>query len=230
MTGDEPLVSTRLAWQAVAEHVLSAALHAATGRIGLRAAPGGFATPPYPAPDGGGERRLRVEGTDLVVEGDGVEVGRAPLTTLRAAAELAGTEPGAPTAVYTPSTPLDLDAPLPVDPGAAARLAAWFALVDEALAELSRQHEGDEPATVQLWPEHFDLATTIAEVNLGGSPGDDEHPRPYLYVGPWTPPPVGGFWNEAFGASRDREDVADVGTALAFLREGLDRARALRGA
>lgn len=225
MAGDEPLVSTRLAWQAVAEHVLSAALHAATGRIGLRAAADGFATPPHPAPDGSGPRRLVVAGTDLVVEGDGAEVGRAPLTTLRATAELVGVEPGAPTAVYTPSTPLDLDAPLPVDPAAAAELAAWYALVDDALAVLSREHEGEEPAPVQLWPEHFDLATTIGEVNVGGSPGDDEHPRPYLYVGPWAPPPVGGFWNEGFGASRDRDEVADVATALAFLREGLDRAR-----
>lgn len=227
---DDVLASTRLAWQALAEHVLSAALHAANGRIGLRAAPGGFATPPHPAPDGGGERRLRVEATDLVVEGDGVEVGRAPLTTLRAAAELVGVEPGAPTSVYTPSTPLDLDAPLPVDRGAATELAGWFALVDETLATLRDERRDDHPAAVQLWPEHFDLATTITEVNLGGSPGDETHPRPYLYVGPWDPPPVGGFWNEAFGASRDLEQVPDVATALAFLREGLERGRAERGA
>jgi len=38
--------STRSAWQALGEHVLSAARYAATGRIGLCQAPGGVGTPP----------------------------------------------------------------------------------------------------------------------------------------------------------------------------------------
>jgi hypothetical protein len=56
----------------------------------------------------------------------------------------------------------------------------------------------DEEAV--LWPEHFDVAVTVDEVNYGISPGDAEHPLPYAYVGPWTPR-AGAFWNEPFGAS-----------------------------
>ena len=60
-------------------------------------------------------------------------------------------------------------------------------------------------AAVQLWPEHFDLATTIDEVNYGGSPGDDGHPLPYLYVGPWTPPePDGGVLERTVRRRADR--------------------------
>jgi hypothetical protein len=57
-----------------------------------------------------------------------------------------------------------------------------------------------EPSRVQLWPEHFDVAVEIgneqAELRaaLGGSPGDDTHPEPYLYVAPWTAPPEGELW------------------------------------
>jgi hypothetical protein len=200
-TDDATLRSTRLALQSVAEHVLSAALHAATGRIGLRRTPGGFGTPPFTVD--GGDRQLRVDGTELV-RTDGESEQRRPLTTLRDAAALAGIEAGAPVDVYTPSTPLDLDRPLAIDAYAADLLADFYAAVDAALEQLRSDHAGDDPAIVQLWPEHFDLATSIAEVNYGGSPGDDGHARPYLYVGPWNlPEGVAGdrFWNEPFGAS-----------------------------
>src|SRR3954454_7537470 len=99
--------TTRVALQAIAEHVLSAALHADTGRIGLRRTPGGFGTPVF---DHGDRRRqIVVDGTDLEMR-TGDQSRRAPITSLRAAGELVGIEPGAPTDVYTPATPLDLDA------------------------------------------------------------------------------------------------------------------------
>jgi hypothetical protein len=134
-------------------------------------------------------------------------------------------QPGAPTDVYTPATPLDLDAPLFLLPRAATDLARWFALVDEALTAFRAEHAALEPAATQLWPEHFDLATSFAEVNVGGSPGDDGHDEPYLYVGPWTPP-EGGFWNEPFGASRSWTEVPDADAALAFFRRGFEEATA----
>ena len=81
-------------------------------------------------------------------------------------------------------------------------------------------HVADDPAESQLWPEHFDLATTMAEVNYGCSAGDDGHPWPYLYVGPWSPPAQGGFWNEPFGASLSLEDVPLVGEVLEFFARG----------
>lgn len=227
-----PAQTTRTSWHAVAEHIVAAARHRATGRIGLRPLPGGFGSPWFPASgeDGGDERRIRVDGTDLVVEertDDGPHfTRRQPISTLRAAGSFVGIEPGAPD-VYQAVTPLDLDAELPVDAASAEQLARFLATIDAALHTLRTDIDGGHATpdhAITLWPEHFDLATAIDEVNYGGSPADDDHTEPYLYVGPWTPPaPDGGFWNEAFGASR--ADAASVSTdeALAFFRDGRRR-------
>jgi len=213
------LVQTRQSLHAVAEQVLAAARHRATGRIGLRVTPGGFGTPPFPGPDG--ERRITIEGTDLVVR-TGAQERRAPLTTVAAAAELVGIEPGAPADVYAPATPFEPTRPLSIDPTAADRLASFFAVVDQALVRLRGDDATESEA--QLWPEHFDLATTIDEVNYGGSPGDDGHLLPYLYVGPWSLPDDGDpFWNEAFGASTTAESSVTVEATVAFFESGRNR-------
>ena len=211
----DDLPTTRTALHAVSEHVLAAARYAVTGRIGLRPVPGGFGTPAFP--HGDVTRSVWVVGATLQLRDDEAVVASAPLSTLRAAGELVGVEPCAPVDVYPPATSLDLDQPLAVDPGAAAVIAEWFALCDQALASLVA--DDGTASDVQLWPEHFDLATTIDEVNYGGSPGDDAHDEPYLYVGPWSVP-EGPFWNEPFGASRSRSDMVDAEAALAFFREG----------
>ncbi len=218
MTTETELVATRLSLQAVAEHVLCAARHRATGRIGLRAAPGGFATPPFPG--GHGLQTLAVDGTDLVRSDDrGSE--RTPLTTVADAARLAEIDAGAPAEVFTPTTPLDPSARLAIDPAAAAHLARWWGLVDDALAAFRAEHAADEPTETQLWPEHFDIAATVREVNYGGSPGDAAHPLPYLYIGPWSPPaPDGRFWNAPFGALVPAHEVPTVEAALALFEQG----------
>lgn len=202
------LIATRLALHAVAEQVLAAALFQATGRIGLRPTPGGFGTPVF---DDG--RQLRIDGLDLVVAAGADGERRAPLTTVRAAADFAGITPGAPD-IYPAATPVDLDRPLDLDldPAAAAVVHGWFAATGEALDAL-----GGPGA--QLWPEHFDLAVALDEVNYGGSPGDADHEAPYAYVGPWNPSavPPAPFWNEPFGASRPAGPVADL---VAFFQEG----------
>ena len=214
----ERLAATREALHAVAEQVLAAARHQATGRIGLVASPGGFSTPPFSVD--GVTRTVGVHGTEIVVTDDG-DARREPLTTLRAAAALAGIEPGAPADVYTPSTSLDPDAPLDVDATSAGTIADWFGLVSESLTELVRAHPDASATAATLWPEHFDLAVTVDDVGYGGSPGDEEHPQPYLYVGPSTPPaPDGAYWNEPFGASRPAILVPDVVSALVFWGEG----------
>jgi hypothetical protein len=215
---DEPVpgyAATRRGLHAVAEHVLAAALHRATGRIGLRPTPGGFGTPWF------GARRLRVEGVDLVVEADG-EVRRAPLRTVGEAAAFAGVEPGAPADVYAPSTPLEPDAPLALDPGAADLVHEWFRGTGEALAAWRSEVADRAPTEAQLWPEHFDLALVAGEVNYGGSPGDDGHPAPYAYVAPWrTEGRAGDYWNEPFGASRSLADLGGAAGIVAFFRESL---------
>jgi len=196
------LVRTRLAWHAVAEWIIAPARQAIDGRIGLAATAGGFGSP---------EAGVRVEGAELVVGDD-----RRRLTTLADAAAFAGVPPGRATGAYPTVTAWAPDAPLDVDEGAARLLADWFALGTAALEEVGA-------LAVTLWPEHFDVATTIDDrVNLGASPGDDEHPRPYLYVGPWEHH-EGPFWNEPFGASLGWAEVGAVDAAVAFFRDGLAR-------
>jgi hypothetical protein len=226
MVTPDALVETRESLHRLAEHVLAPARYVHTGRIGLRATEGGFGTPSIPLPDG---RRVRVavRGAELVVW-DGPAERVESISTLRAAAAFVGVEPGAPADVYRPVTPLELDRALVIDAEAAQLIAAWFALGNEALESLRRRWPDEEPAEVQLWPEHFDLATTISEVNYGASPGDAEHTEPYLYVGPWTVP-SGSFWNEPFGASRTQAQIPDLAAAEAFFLEGRAQDGAARG-
>ena len=63
ITDLDAYVSTREGWHTLAERVLAPARHAATGRIGLRAAPGGFTTPEFAG------TTVSVDGTDLVIAG-----------------------------------------------------------------------------------------------------------------------------------------------------------------
>ena len=207
------LGSTRSGWHRVAEHVLAAGQYAASGTIRLRVAPGGFRTTA-----GMGGRQLAVEGDRLVVE-DGALRRGTPLTSLRDVAAFAGVAPGL-RGSYSPATSADLDAPLDVDPEAAADLAAWLALGDAALRRFA---PGVEPV---LWPEHFDVAITVDAVNYGCSPGDEYVADPYLYVGPHRKPAPDGFWNQPFGAALPAKRVAGVDDAVAFFEEG--RARANR--
>jgi hypothetical protein len=209
------LLGTAHSLHALAEQVIAADLYRHTDRIGLRVTPGGFGTPRFGVD--GTERCVRVDGVELVVE-DGAEQRRAVLTTIGDAADLVGIEPRAPD-VYTAVMPLDPSKPLEVDPDAADELADWFRLVDEALARLSATHAAESPAAAQLWPEHFDLAITMSEVNYGGSPPDGEIAEPYLYVGPWTPR-SGAFWNKRFGAALLRRDGITIEDAVAFFEEG----------
>jgi hypothetical protein len=78
------LAATRAWWHRVAEHMPAAALYRATGQIGLVPSPGGFRTPSF----GTDARFLAVDGTELAVSG-AAGTKRAPLTTVRAAAQFA---------------------------------------------------------------------------------------------------------------------------------------------
>ena len=218
------LAATRAAWHRVAEHVLAAARYAATGHIGLAPTPAGFQTPPF----GAGRAYLAVDGTDLVV-GDVAGARRAPLTTIRAAASFAGVTPGAPAQVYQPATPLDLDQPLLIDPGAARLLAGWYGLGNQGMSQFAAGLPGGPPTAAVLWPEHFDLGITAGAVNYGASPGDGYCPVPYLYASPHDGPPPGepAFWNAPFGAVRTIEQIGTAAGAAAFFRTARARLRAV---
>lgn len=121
---------------------------------------------------------------------------------------------------------------LDVDPAGAAALAAAFE-VGEAALERLREEAGpdDAPTLPTLWPEHFDIAIEMGRedkglrANYGMSPGDEHHPQPYFYVGPWTAKPEGELWNgNGFtGAEISYEELAaasdPVDAAVDFARK-----------
>lgn len=226
MIDPDVLATTRRSLHAVGEHVLAAALYQGRRRIGLRQFTGGFATQNYlHLRDGAAvERRAMVVGTEIIVRDDDLAGGtiedRAPITTLAAAGALVDVVPGMPADMYTPAPLPAVDEEVVVDAEAAAFLAELTAIGYAALVILCAHFVHDEPAEVQLWPEHFDLATSFGEVNYGVSPGDADHAWPYFYVGPWSPPPAGGFWNELFGASLEVQEVPAVDEVLSFFGTG----------
>jgi hypothetical protein len=142
---------------------------------------------------------------------------------LRSAGAFFGVVPGVPP-LWTPSTNGDPDATLDVEFSAVAALAAWFALVSTALATVHRS------ASQTLWPEHFDLAVTVAGATYGGSPGDVTHSEPYLYITPPGDPVPDGdrqFWNEPFGASLSYDRITGAADAVGFLTEAMARMAAI---
>jgi hypothetical protein len=134
--------------------------------IALRYTRGGFGTPFFE--QDGADCQVRVEHGELVRQ-LGAEENREPL-------------PG-------------------VDIAAASALGDFYGLACSALEQLRADEADGDPSLVQLWPEHFDIAVELGSesagqrANFGGSPGDDEHPEPYLYVGPWAAEVSGELWN-----------------------------------
>jgi hypothetical protein len=172
----------------IAFYALAPARYAVMGKMGLRATPGGFGTPPY------GDRVSRVEGSLLVHE-QGGNIATQPITTIRSAAEFFGV--GYEVEWYAdfrdPLPAMDPDRPLKVGEAPSSALGEWFGFGFEVLEEL-RGHgdETDAVSEVQLWPEHFDAATEMGSEELGqrasfgASPGDAGHLEPYLYVAAWS--------------------------------------------
>jgi hypothetical protein len=209
--------STRAGLHRLAERVIKPSREQTSGEWTLEPTPGGFGTPVF-----GEDCQVRVEGVELVVREGGVER-RAPIESLAAAAELVG-------AGLLPKGLDGLDdAPLGIDPAAAAALAAAYAVAQGALERLREAAgEVDAPTEPTLWPEHFDLAIEMGEeasgrrANYGLSPGDESHAEPYFYVGPWSATPSGGGWNATGfnGAELPYRELAGsedpVGLAVGF--------------
>ncbi len=216
--------ATREAAHRLAVYVIAPARRRATGRIGLRASPGGFATPAF----GEGER-VRLDLGRLVRERAG-SVESAPVTTLAAAAAfvLGGPPDTEGAEGFDVPPPGDPDAPLAIGGDASAFLAAWYAFAFDVLGTLRDGPGLDDPSEIQLWPEHFDAAFDAAvaggRATFGASPGDATYDAPYLYVLPPGPVPRDEVWNAvgftgaalplpAFAGAADQR-----GTALGFLR------------
>jgi hypothetical protein len=165
--------ATVAALHRVAEDIVAPA-RKPENEIALQATPGGFGTPEFE--HRGVVQQVRVEGAELVHRVDGRER-RAALTSLEAARQLVSD--------LVPEGPAG---PLAVDPEAARVLGDWYALGNAVLSSFSA-------AEVRLWPEHFDIAIDMDEVNFGFSPGDAGHAEPYAYVGPWNAVVSGEMWN-----------------------------------
>ena len=229
--------ATRLAVHRVAAYVVSPARRQAMGRMGLRAAPGGLATPTFAGPEG--MTTVGVAGVDLVVHSEAGHRHQR-LSTLAAAGSFVGIEPDVAWAAELDiPEPGPLDADLAVDPDDAAALAAWFRFGWEILEALSMDGGSDHASEPQLWPEHFDPAIEIGDpagttrASYGFSPGDvsadataGPEPLPYLYVAPWYPDekPASDFWSAGRMAVLRYADLvteADPAAAAhAFLVEG----------
>ncbi len=219
--------ATRESLRAVACYAISPARKARTGRIGLRSYGDGIATPPF---DDG--TRYAVRGQELVCEPDRA----TPITTVAAAARFLGIEASRDPGVGHDLPPYAPDDDLAVDAAASQVLGQWYAygqrVIDRLAASLPA---GASAVEAQLWPEHFDLGTTVTmpgpgpDINVGFSPGDGFHGEPYAYVGPRDLTGLTGpFWNAPFGAYLPYGALAagadPEAVALAFVMEGLDLA------
>jgi hypothetical protein len=181
--------ATALGLHRVAEQLVAAA-RKPDNEIALEATPGGFGTPEFEFD--GARQRVRVDGAELVREVDGAER-RAPLRTLA--------EGGAVVAdLLAPEVELSGE-PLGIDRESALALAGINAFAADVLAELAAAAAPEDAATTPiLWPEHFDVAIECGSqaagerATYGVSPGDENHPGPYLYVGPWKQGISGELW------------------------------------
>lgn len=228
----ETLVATRLALHRLATYVIAPARYRQTERFGLRAAENGFGTPLF------GDRRIRVEGAELIDEA-GDEVRRAPITSLSAAADFLA-EPIDPDTAAEHDSPEvgDADADLGIDAEASLWLGNWFNAAFDALNALRGDDASVDPSEAQLWPGHFDPAIEEGDENhrasYGASPGDHSITEPYLYVSAWWPDRLDldrndPFWNaDAFvgtvlKVSDFPNDADPVEVAINFWRKGRDR-------
>jgi hypothetical protein len=211
--------------------VLGRRRYAVSGHFGLRASPDGLATPAFgPEPE-----TLRLTSTRLIRE-VGTQSSSVPLQggTLEELARFAGADLGSAYSAGANAPGLgSTTEPLHFFPDELALIFDWFVLgwrvLDTVVSELPAKWT---QSTVQLWPEHFDVGTSLDfgrgdgdgdGVNLGFSAGDAFSEEPYAYVGPWGPQRPGdpSFWNAPFGALLTGSQAGDVTSCVAFLRVGL---------
>ena len=207
--GEGKLAVTRRSLHGVAELVLAGPQYRTAGRLRLRVVPGGFATTLTPG--------LRVDGSRVAGD-EGAPVAIGGRTPRALGAEL-GVAAGRPEGAYESGSGVDLDEVLAVDPGQADVITAALALGQDALTAFA---PGETPV---LWPEHFDVAIRVQEINFGVSPGDGFIDEPYAYVGVSAVPAGDAFWNAPFGAAVPLRELPGVPAVAAFFTEGRGRAR-----
>lgn len=207
--GHDELAGARRALHGVAELVLAGPQYRATGKLRLGVVPGGFATILTP--------RLRVDGVQVTGD-EGVSVAIDGRTPRALGAEL-GIAAGRPQGAYGDGSGVDPGETLSLDAGQASVILGALALGQEALLAFA---PGETPV---LWPEHFDVAIRVGEVNFGVSPGDGFSAEPYAYVGVAAAPAGDAFWNAPFGAAVPLRELPGAAGVSGFFTEGRERAR-----
>jgi len=217
MSRGETLTDTRRSLHAVAEQLLAGPQHRAIGSIRLRAEGDGFTTAEMP----GDPSRLAVRSTTLMADRAGGQ-SSVPLSgSIASLAAEIGVEPGPPIGVYDDGSGTDPSFLVIVDEEAAHEILRALSWGDAALRQFAAAHATGTGAPEEpvLWPEHFDVAITLDEVNYGVSPGDAFIAEPYAYVGPWRQR-QGSFWNQPFGAARPVRGLGNEPAVRAFFEEG----------
>jgi hypothetical protein len=141
--------------------------------------------------------------------------GRTP----RALGAELGVAASRPEGVYDGGSGVDPDETLAVDAGQAGVIMKALALGHDALVAFAADQ------SPVLWPEHFDVAIRVQDVNFGVSPGDGFSEEPYAYVGVSSPPAGDTFWNAPFGAAVPLRELPDASAVTEFFAEGRERAR-----
>jgi hypothetical protein len=206
----QELAVTRRSLHGVAELVLAGPQYRATGKLRLGVVPGGFATTTLTP-------GLRVDGS-RVAGADGVTAAIGGRTPRALGAEL-GVAAGRPEGVYDGGSGVDPDETLALDPEQAGVIVGALVLGHDALVAFA---PGETPV---LWPEHFDVAIRVQDVNFGVSPGDGFIEEPYAYVGVSSPPAGDKFWNAPFGAAVPLRELPGASAVTGFFAEGRERAR-----
>lgn len=202
---DATYVETRRQLRGVAESLIAGPQYRASGTVRLAVRPDGFT---------GAAIAIAVHGSDLVLPN-----GKVPLAgPVAAIADAVGVDAGPPEGVYDIVDPLPANAVLNLDVAAA----EWIHRSHYAGGHAIKNVLPDQHPV--LWPEHFDVAATETEVNYGVSAGDDHHPTPYAYVGPWTKP-TGPFWNAPFGALYPLNPAYDVDVLTSHIVDFFERGR-----
>ena len=208
--GHDELAATRRSLHGVAELILAGPQYRATGRLRLGVVAGGFATTTLTPP-------LLVDGSQIAgAEGATAAIGgRTP----RAIGAELGVVIGRPEGLYADGSGVGPDETLAVDPEQAGVIMGALALGHDALTAFAA---GESPV---LWPEHFDVAIRVHDMNFGVSPGDGFCAEPYAYVGVSQVPAGDVFWNAPFGAAVPLRALPDASAVAGFFTEGRERAR-----
>ncbi|HEX2283594.1 MAG TPA: hypothetical protein VHI10_02015 [Mycobacterium sp.] len=205
MSLEETYAGTCRQLRGVAESLIAGPQYRASGTIRLAVRPDGFTGVAIP---------LAVHGHELVWPNGAAKL----VCPVGAVAEAAGIKAGPPEGVYDIVDPLPPDAVLDINAAAADWIHRSHYAGGHAIKHvLPHQHP-------VLWPEHFDVAATDNKVNYGVSAGDDYHPTPYAYVGPWEKR-TGRFWNAPFGALYPLDPAHDIDALTEHIVDFFERGR-----